>query len=244
MSETYGGQGGRRQKKSRIVIDVAQAQAEARARGRGRYGRAKRVLTIVVVVALALVVVVAAGAYAWWQSYTKGPAYSLALLLDASRRDDLPTVETLISADQIAQGFIPQVIDKLAAGGVQLPPNVQRGQLSAAIPQLIPRVSETMREEIARAMKAVAAEVGENTPTPLLALGISRAAEIREDGDAATATFKSGERAMELSLRRDGERWKVVTVKDDALATDIATRLAASLPPPPAAPPPRRRQGR
>ena len=45
-------------------------------------------------------------------------------------------------------------------------------------------------------------------------------------------------------MRRDGERWKVVTVKDDALASEIAARLAASLPPPAAAAAPRRRQGR
>ena len=242
MSETRGGRGGARQRKSRIVIDVAQAEAEAQARRRGRFGRRGRVLTVGAMVALALALFVALGAYAWWRGYTKGPAYSLALLADAARRDDLQTVETFIDSGQIAQGFVPQVIDKLAAGAVQLPPGVQRGQLSAAIPLLIPRVSETMREEIARAMKSIAAQAGDSTPVPLLALGISRAAEIREDGDAATVSFKSVERPVELSLRRDGERWKLVTVKDDALASDIATRLASSLPPPGEAP--RRRPGR
>jgi hypothetical protein len=45
-------------------------------------------------------------------------------------------------------------------------------------------------------------------------------------------------------MRRDGERWKLVTVKDPQLAADIATRLAASLPAAPPPPPqnqPRRR---
>ncbi len=233
MSQTLGGPGGGRQKKSRIVIDVAQAQAEARARRGGGSGRRRRILSLVALGAAALVLLVAVGGYAWWGSFTRGPAYSLALLVDAARRDDLAGVEALINSDQIAQGFIPQVIDKLAAGAVPLPPQVQRGQLDAAIPQLIPRVRETMREEIARHMKGVAEQMGKNTPTPLLAFAISRMSEIKKNGDAATIAFKSGERPVELQMRRDGERWKVVTVKDDALASDIAARLASSLSPPP-----------
>lgn len=230
MSETRGGRNAARQRKSRIVIDVAQAQAEARARRTGRFGRRSRVLTVGALVVLGVVLFAALAAYAYWQSYKSGPAYSLALLVDAARRDDLQGVESFIDAKQIADGFTPQVINKLTSGGVQLPAGVQGPQLTAAIPQLIPRVSETMREEIARAMKSIAAQAGDSTPIPLLALGISRAADIKEDGDTATVSFTSAERTTELALRREGERWKLVTVKDDALAVDIATRLAASLP--------------
>jgi hypothetical protein len=251
MSQTLGGQGrgsggGGGRRKSRIVIDVAQAQAEARARRSGKgLGRGGRILSLVAIGLVALALLVLAGGYAWWRSYAKGPAYSLALLVDAARRDDLPAVEALIDADQIAQGFLPQVIDKLAGGAVALPPQVQRGQLSAALPALIPRLRETMREEITRNMKGIAEQAGKNTPTPLLALGISRMAEIKEEGDAANVAFKSGERPVELALRRNGERWKVVTVNDDALATDIATRLASSLPQgSEPQTPARRRQGR
>jgi hypothetical protein len=48
-------------------------------------------------------------------------------------------------------------------------------------------------------------------------------------------------------MRRDGERWKVVTVRDAQLASEIAARLAASLPaaqPPPQQQNPPRRRGR
>lgn len=213
------------------MIDVAQAQAEARALRHGRrFGRRGRALTVGALAAVALILLLALGGYAWWRSYRRGPAYSLALLVDAARRDDLKAVEAMIDGDRIAQAFVPQVIEKLAGGAVPLPPQVQRGQLSAAIPLLIPRVRETMHEEIARNMKAIAEQAGKDVPTPLLALGISRAAEIKQDGDAATVSFKSGERAIELSMQRAGERWKVVAVRDDALAADIAARLAASLP--------------
>jgi hypothetical protein len=59
---------------------------------------------------------------------------------------------------------------------------------------------------------------------------------------------KAGDRPVELTMRRDGERWKVVTVKDPQLASEIAARLASSLPaanqPPPPQNQPRRRATR
>jgi hypothetical protein len=101
-----------------------------------------------------------------------------------------------------------------------------------------------VREEIARGVKAAAGEVGE-TPFVLLALGMPRAARITEEGDAATAAFDREGKQTELALRRSGDVWKVVTVKDDELASGLAQRLAASIPqapPPPSQP--RRRPGR
>lgn len=230
--------------KSRIVIDVERARAEAQAK-RGR-GRSK--LSVAALVALGLLLVTLVGAYAWWQGYKKGPAYSLALLVDAARRDDLQAVESLVDADRVAQGFVPQIIEKLTAEGTPLPPQA-RAQVTAALPQLLPRVRETVRDEIARAVKAAAGEAG-STSFVLLALGIPRAAEITEQGDAATAAFEREGKRSELSMQRSGDIWKVVTVKDDELAGGIAQRLAASIPqgPPPQTNQPRnqprRRQGR
>ena len=235
-------QAGRGQK-SRIVIDVEQARAAARAGGRG--GRRRRPLSIAALVVVGLLLVALVGAYAWWQSYKKGPAYSLALLVDAARRDDVQEVETLIDADRVAQGFVPQVIEKLTGAGAALPPEA-RARVTAALPALLPRVRETVREEIAAGMKAAAAGVGDTSFT-VLALGIPRAAEIKEDGDAATALFAREGKQTELTMQRSGDRWKVVNVKDDDLASGISQRLAASIPQGPPPPPPnqpRRRQGR
>jgi hypothetical protein len=107
-----------------------------------------------------------------------------------------------------------------------------------------------VREEVARGVKAAAGEAGE-TSFIVLALGLPRAAEIKEEGDAATATFAREGKQTELSMQRSGDLWKVVTVKDDELAAGIAQRLAASIPqqqpqqPPPNQPrQPRRRRGR
>ena len=228
-------------RRSRIVVGVERVQAEVPPRRRG--GRARRVLSITARVVGAVLLALLVGAYTWWQSYKSGPAYSLALLVDAAQRDDLPAVESMIDGDAVAQAFVPQVIEKLTGAGTAVPPQA-RAQLTAALPQLLPRVRETVREEVAGVVKDVAGQSGGRAPFVLLALGVSRAADVQETGDVATVKVDRQGRQTELSMRRGGDLWKVVAVKDDELASGIATRLAASLPP--AAPPPaqQRRSGR
>ena len=217
-------------RKSRIVIDVDRVRAEAQAKkGRSVVGRAGRVLGVTGLVVVAVLLVALVGSYMWYQGFKKSPPYSLALLMDAAQHDDVAAVETLIDADQIAQGFIPQVIDNLAGTGSQLPPQA-RASLTATLPTLLPRVRETMRDEVARALKGIGPNESSNLPFFAKALGVRQMATVVERGDAATVSVKAGERAVELSMRRDGERWKLVTVKDPQLASDIAARLAASLP--------------
>src|SRR3712207_33738 len=135
--------GGRR---SRIVVDVSRAQAEAQRKKGGGFGRVGRYLSVTALVVIGVLLVLLAAGYAWWRSFEKSPAYSLALLVDAAQRDDKQAVESMIDADQIAQGFIQPVLDKLAGQGSTLTPQA-RASLPNVIPQLIPRVRETMRDE-------------------------------------------------------------------------------------------------
>lgn len=229
--------------RSRIVIDVDRVRAEAQAKKTRRFGRAGRVLGVTGLIVIGVVLVLLVGSYMWYQSFKQSPPYSLALLLDAAQHDDVQAVETLIDADQITQGFVPQVIDNLAGTGSQLPPQA-RASLTATLPALLPRVRETMRDEIARAMKGIGQNDSSNLPFFVKALGVRQMATVVERGDLATVTVKAGERPVELSMRRDGERWKLVTVKDPQLASEIATRLAASLPAPPPPQNQPRRKGR
>jgi hypothetical protein len=221
-------------RKSRIVIDVDRVRAEAQAKKSGRgLGRAGRVLGVTGLVVIGVVLALLLGSYLWYQGFKKSPPYSLALLVDAAQHDDVRAVETMIDSDQIAQGFVPQVVENLAGAGSQLPPQA-RASLTATLPALLPRVRETMRDEIARAMKGLSQNGSSNLPFFVKALGVRQAATVVERGDAATVNVKAGDRPVELSMRRDGDRWKLVAVKDPQLASDIATRLAQSIP---AAPP-------
>jgi len=234
--------GGRR---SRIVVDVARAQAEAR-KGKGwRAGRAGRFLSLTALIVIGVLLVLLVSGYAWWRGFERSPAYSLALLVDAAQRDDKQTVESLIDADKIAEGFIPQVMEKLTGAGSTIPPQV-RPQLNAVVAQQFPRVRETMRDEIARGLKDLRGGDTSSTPFFVKALGVRGLTDVREQGDTAAVAVKQEGRALDLTMKREGDRWRVVNVKDDKLATDMAARLAANIPTTAPAPAPNqpRRKGR
>jgi len=224
---------------------VVRAQEEARRKKRhSLLGRAGRYVSVTALVIIAVVIVVLVVAYAWWRGFEKSPAYSVALLVDAAQRDDKQAVESLIDADQIAQGFIPQVINKLTDANSPVPPQA-RASLTSALPQLLPRVREGVRDEVAQDVKALSKG---HTSFLLTALAVRTAADVKEQGNRASVTVKAGDRPVELTLTRDGERWKVVNVKDDQVANDIAARLASNIPTSPQPlqpqPQPRRRAGR
>lgn len=231
-------QGGRR-KQSRIVIDVDRMQQEAAARGRGRAGRGRRrALSIVGLVFLVVIVGLVLGGYLWWQSYKKGPGYSLALLVDAAQRNDVPAVEQLIDMDAVARSLAPQVVDRALAsvGGAGTLPAPRR-QIEAALPNLLPYARDQVRTAIAESVKQVASKTGGRLPFPLLALAVPRTWESIKDGDERgegrdvlkTVAFKMGERPVTLTLQQSGDRWKVVGVRDEQLASDIAARVIGGL---------------
>jgi hypothetical protein len=236
MSASPKGRGGR----SRIVIDVDKVRQESRARRGFGAGRGVRALTVGALVALGLVAALLAGSFIWWNGYKKSPEYSLALLVDAAQRDDLRAVEQLMDGDGVAQALAPQVGEKLAGtapAGVDV--NAHRARIAAAMPQLMPRVREGVRDEVARGVKAAAEGVGARLPFFALALGMKRYADVTEEGDAAAVTLNAVEgRPLALSMRRDGERWKVAGITDDALAASMAARIAPAISAPPAAPAP------
>lgn len=236
MSQSSGGG-----KKSRIVVDVARIEAEARARRRG--GRARRALPVGALMAIAAVVLVFLGGYMWWRSFKSSPSYSLALLVEAARRDDVQAVESLMDADRVAQGFVPQVIENLTGADSSVVPAHMRGRIAEILPRLIPRVRESIAEEVADNLKGTASGLTADMPLPLMALGIARSAEVEERGDTANLLLRVDERSVALTMQRDGERWKVVNLKDQQLAASLAARLAAGLSDP-APNQPRRNNGR
>ncbi|HEX5709489.1 MAG TPA: hypothetical protein VFX96_19485 [Pyrinomonadaceae bacterium] len=243
----------RRPRKSRIVVDLDKIEQERVARGGGgrgpaKRGRGARILLVIALVVVALLVLALVAGFLWWRSFQQSPAYSLALLVDAARREDVREVETLIDSDQIVTSLVPQVTEKLT-GGIPLP-EAARKQIDAGVQNLLPRVRETMRDEIKNGVKAVGEKSGD-VPFPLLAIGVRGASEVTEDGDAATVKFMRGEQPVELSMRRDAGRWKVTGLRDDELTARIAERVRAALPaansPPPTQPqrqPARRRPAR
>ena len=229
---------GARPGKSRFVVDLDRPMGGSRSSygaglgaGRGSGGCLKG-LTIIAVALLIILLAVGVGGFLWWRGYRSSPAYSLALLVDAAQRNDMETLEQFVDIDRVAASFVPQVVAKArertgASTELTAP---MRAQIDAALPSILPHLRERVRAEVAQQAQA-AGQRGANVPFFIVALAVSYIVEIKEEGNAATASLHIGERPVELTLERSGERWKIVGAKDEMLAARLADQAISNAPP-------------
>jgi uncharacterized membrane protein len=219
-------------KRSRIVVDFDKAKEFAQhpmAHMPSRGSKAARILLIVAIVLAVLLAGLVAGGYFWWQSYKTSPAYSLALLVDATQRNDQPAFDQIVDIDKIVENFVPQVTEKALGQYAAALTAPIRKQVEQQVPKLLPGVKQKVREEVTKQVKEMSERAG-SKPFPLIALGIPYVVGIKETGDTATADVTLKDRPVQLTMQRAGERWKIVAVKDDALAARIVDEIAKNLP--------------
>jgi hypothetical protein len=246
---TERGRRAKERKRSRIVVNVEEPRKRGardpdrtsrhrRPRGMSRGGRRK--LTLVAAITGAIVVAALAGVYVWYQSYKKSPTYSLALLVDAAGRNDRQTIDQLVDADQVTRSLVPQVVAKVSAGAqgtaqagaAQVPASVRR-YVEANAGVLIPGAREQVRDALVAGIKQGVASRAGSYPFFVTALGARFAADaVNVQGDVANVSFKSNGQPVALGLQRSGagDRWRVVSVQSDELATRIADNLSRGLP--------------
>lgn len=254
---TERGKRAKERKRSRIVVSVDDPREKRRGddertsriprrSGRRLSKRGQRRLGIVAALIGVVLVALLAGAYSWYQSDKQSPTYSLALLADAAGRNDAQTVDQLVDIDQVTQSLVPQVVAKVSGGAQPTPtqPNAQanaQAQVPASVRRyveanagvLIPGAREGVRAALIQGIKSGVARRTESYPFFVTALGARFAAdEINVQGDVATVAFKSNGQPLVLTMQRSGggERWRVVGVQSDELATRIAQNLSLGLP--------------
>lgn len=166
--------------------------------------------------------------YFWWSSLVKSPAYSLAMLVDAARKDDQKAIDQYLDTDLVVDSFVPQITEKAVERyGRGLPPQIV-SQVSARIAPFVPAVKDRARAEIPRVIREKA-EIAPNVSPWILAMGLGRVVTITEKGDDATISGKIKEREIEVTMKRNGDKWKVVGVKDANLADKIAEKIGQEL---------------
>lgn len=219
-------------KRSRIVVDFDKAREFAQhpmAHMPGRGSRGARILLIVVIVLGVLLAGLIAGGYFYWQSYKTTPAYSLALLVDATQRNDQPVFDKIVDIDKIVENFVPQVTEKALGQYAAALTAPIRKQVEQQVPKLLPGVKQKVRDEVTKQVKEMSTRAG-NMPFPLVALGVPYVVGIKEEGDAAKVDVTLKDRPVQLTMQRNGEQWKIVAVKDDMLAARIVDDIARNLP--------------
>jgi uncharacterized membrane protein len=217
-------------KRSRIVVDFDKArEAEAHAPARRGSGRGSKVMGIIAIVLVLFVLGALAGGYLWWRSYKTRPAYSLALLVDAAQRNDEKAIDEIVDTDKIVENFIPQVTEKAMGRYAAALTGPIGKQVESLVPKLLPDIKDKVREEVTNRVREMGKRA-EGKPFILVALGVPYVVGIKEEGDTAKISATLEGRPTELTMQRNKERWKIVSVTDDDLATRMVDNIAKNLP--------------
>ena len=213
-------------RRNRIVIDFNNKLPGVSSRPR-RKGRLSRILLILAFGALGIAVIVLAAGFFWWQRYKTTPMYSLALLVDAVHRQDLTTVDQIVNADKIGARLSNEISQRAASRyGMAIDATI-RQRVESMVPALMPRVKQTIRDEIVKSMSDASKQTA-SRPFFITALTLPYTLKITNETDTAKVTLPNSE--SELSLERNGERWQIVAIKDSTLVQRIVDQLTADLP--------------
>src|SRR5688500_7743098 len=204
--------------RNRIVINLDAAEGKKR--------RWPRLLAMFTGVVLVIVVVAAAGGFFWWRRYQSTPAYTLALIVDAAQRNDIAEFQKRIDDEEIAKNMIASVSQNAAGRyGFALNSSVQQ-----QIDNVLPRLKQTIHDEVAKEIKAFASK-SEPKPFVFLLVAIPSLMTVTTEGETAKATTAVSDRPIELTMRRDADRWKVTDFKDDVVVQRVVDSVMKELPP-------------
>ena len=209
-------------KRNRIVIDLNQPPPPGgftRRRGGKRSGRVGRVLALIGLVLLVIIVGIAAGGFFWWQQFKSGHSYALAVIVDASQRNDNQQVDRALDIDKIADGFVADVRSKLTGSSVLN--NLVPSQVDQLAANITPQLKETLREVLPAEIQRVSAPA-KDKPLFLIALSVPYFATVHQDGANANIDLKFKDEQIQLTMFQTGDGWRITSIKDDHLTTIIA----------------------
>jgi len=221
----------------RIVVPIGPSRAGAasgspriaKPRAAPKRGRAGKVFAILGVLLVALVLALAVGGFLWWQHYQTTPTYSLALLVDAAQRNDMPAVDKIVDTDKIVDNFAGQVIQKATDRyGGALSSEMTKA-IRARVPALLPNIKQQVRDAVAARVKEISAKADQK-PFFVVALAIPYFVSVTAAGDKANATVTINDQQVKLDLEHSGEVWRVVAVQDDALVQKLVDQVIRALP--------------
>lgn len=216
--------------RKRIVIDLDAPQGERTARARvGKRGRWRRILAVFMGVVLVVVLAAIVGGFFGWRYYQSTPAYTLTLMIDAAHRNDLAEFEKRIDDEEIAKNMLASVSQKAAGRyGFALNSSIKQ-RIDTVIPTLLPGLKQTVHDEVVKEIKEFASK-SEPRPFIFLVVTVPSLMKVTTEGDIAKATAALSDRTIELSMRRDAERWKVIEFKDDVVVQRVADSVMKELP--------------
>lgn len=188
----------------------------------------KRILAITATVVIVVLLIAGIGGLVYYESLKTTPQYSLALLVDAAKRDDKQAIDEFVDFNAVVEDFVPQITGKaieLYGRGVPQPVLARVARLAQPI---LPALKDRARAELPRVIRSRTERFG-YVPFFGMVLGADRYLDIIVSGDTAFVKSKLPEHTFEVRMRRKGERWQIVGVKDDQVATEIARTVGQQI---------------
>lgn len=187
-----------------------------------------KILKIFSVVILFVGIIAAIGGYLYWQNLKKTPQYSLALLVDAARREDQATIDELVDTNAVVEDFVPQITDKaIELYGRNVPPQTIARVTQVAAP-IMPAIKERARAEIPSLIRDKTKKF-ESVPFWAIALGAGRVLDVSRENDKSFIKSKLQDRPLELTLKQNADKWQIVGIKDEELSRQVAEKIGQQL---------------
>jgi hypothetical protein len=186
------------------------------------------VLGLLAIGLAAILFVAGISAYLWWRHYQTTATYSLALIVDAAQRNDMAIFNRQVDTDKIVDNLASQAAER-ATAGIGLPGSVLSSQLGSVAPLLPARLKATFREWLANEIKEFSAEFGEK-PFIITALSLPALVNVTNEENTARIEVRLRGRPLELTMKWDGEIWKLVGLKDDGFLTRVLDEVGKDLP--------------
>jgi uncharacterized membrane protein len=184
----------------------------------------KRLIVITSSVVLSMLLIAGLAGFIYYRSLRSTPQYSIALLIDAAKQDDKPQIDSLVDIDAVVDDFLPQITSKaVELYGRGLSPAVIEKMAVIATP-ILPAVKQRARAELPRVIRIRSEEFG-YVPFFGMVMGAQRYLDISVNGDIASVKSKLKDHPLEMRMQRQGDNWRIVGVKDEQLATEIARKI-------------------
>ena len=190
--------------------------------------RFKRIFKITAIALVSILIVSAIGGFFYWRHLKTTPQYSLALLIDAARRDDQTAIDELVDIDAVVDDFLPQVTDKaVELYGRGLPATTIAKVAQVAAP-LLPAIKERAKAEIPQIIRDKTKRFND-IPFWAIALGANQFVDITVEGDKAFVQSNVENRPLKLTMKKNGDKWQVTGVTDEEIAKRIAETVGQQI---------------
>jgi hypothetical protein len=214
--------------RNRIVINMGSPPPGSPSRVRAPR-RWPKLLALFCILVVAFCIMAAAGGYIWWRHYQTTPTYSVALILDAAQRNDMPAIDKQMDNDEIAKNMVTSLKQKAESRSVVSLTGSLQAQIDNMLPIALPRLKQGIHDQVAKEIKEFAAQ-SQPKPFIVVALMTPSLVKVVTESDNATVTAKLQDRPIQLSMRRDGDRWKVTALDDSRITDHVIDELMKELP--------------